>query len=189
MIVTTRSGFWVGGWGQLLRTPNCAAIIAIIGTASSFCIIHAPLLAQTMVTVEEMAETMRNECAERLKGTPSVATYIHCGIAMRMSGNNAAAVDYFSNAIGLDPSDAEAYYNRGLSYSSLTMHQQGLSDFSRAIALNSRNGDYFLARSFSYYEAHNYDHSWQDLHSAQALGADVPPPFLEELRRASGSNE
>lgn len=159
----------------------------LVGVASCFTV-HLQLMAQT---VQEMAETMQNECAELLKRPPSVATYIHCGIAMRMSGDNGAAVDYFSKAIELDPGNADAYYNRGLSYSSssLNMRQQGMSDFSKAIALDPRNGDYVLARAFSYYDAQDYDHCWQDVHSAQTLGADIPPPFIKELRRASGRNE
>jgi len=34
-----------------------------------------------------------------------------------------------------------------------------------------------------------YDKSWQDVHKAQSLGAQLAPDFLEQLRKASGRKE
>ena len=42
------------------------------------------------------------------------------------------------------------------------------------------------SRGLAYYFKKEYDKSWDDIKKAQELGHQVPPKFLDNLRKASG---
>jgi tetratricopeptide (TPR) repeat protein len=46
------------------------------------------------------------------------------------------AIEQFTEAIRLDPQDADAYGNRGLSYGELGEHQRAIKDYTEVIRLN-----------------------------------------------------
>jgi hypothetical protein len=41
-------------------------------------------------------------------------------------------------------------------------------------------------RGRAYYFKKEYDKSWDDIKKVQALGYQIPPEFLDDLRKASG---
>ena len=49
-----------------------------------------------------------------------------------------AVIGEYNKAIRLDPTDADAYYNRGVIYGDLGQHQRAIQDYSEAIALIQR---------------------------------------------------
>ncbi|MEZ4510068.1 MAG: tetratricopeptide repeat protein [Eubacteriales bacterium] len=46
----------------------------------------------------------------------------------------------FSDAILIDPEDANAYYNRGLAYASLDQNELAIADFTVAVQLDPMHG-------------------------------------------------
>lgn len=50
-------------------------------------------------------------------------------------GEHQKAIDDYSQAIDLDPSDASSFYNRGNSYSDLEQHLKAIEDFTAAIRI------------------------------------------------------
>ena len=69
---------------------------------------------------------------------------------------------------------------------SLGQHHQAISDFNKALEINSRYDEAYYCRGVTYYFTKEYDKPWDDIKKAQDLGYQVPPKFLDALRKASG---
>lgn len=74
-------------------------------------------------------------------------------------------IDVYSQAIQLNPT-AEAYYNRGLSYESLSEQQAAIGDYSAAIRLDSNYAEAYLRRGLAYIELGNKKEAIKDLRTA-----------------------
>jgi len=61
-----------------------------------------------------------------------------------------------------------------------------ISDFTKAIEINPGYAGVYYNRGFAYYFKKEYEKCWEDVHRAQALGYEIPPQFLDNLRKASG---
>ena len=92
----------------------------------------------------------------------------------------------FNKAIEINPSDADAYYNRGIAYGHKGQHDKAISDYNKALEIDPKFADAYNNRGISYFFKKEYEKAWDDVHKAQSLGHQVHPGFLKELREASG---
>ncbi|MDD5130537.1 MAG: tetratricopeptide repeat protein [Candidatus Omnitrophica bacterium] len=117
--------------------------------------------------------------------------YLSKGIASRRSGDNHAAIAFFTKAIEADQNFAEAYECRGISYGSSQINDQdkSLADFNKAIELDPNNKDFYFGRALAYYYKQDFDNTWNDVHKAETLGFIVNPGFLADLKKASGRDK
>ena len=65
----------------------------------------------------------------------------------------------------------------------------GITDFSRAIAMDPNDGITYVNRAWAYCRKQEYDLAWADVHRAEELGTPAPDVFLRELREASGRED
>lgn len=79
-----------------------------------------------------------------------------------------------------------AYINRGAAYAKKGQHDLAISEFTKAIAINPRHADAYYNRAVAYSCTGKYEETWDDVHKAQSLGAQVHPGFLKALCDASG---
>ena len=109
-------------------TPTGSAIVSLGSSSARSCYQAAEARAATVATI--------NECDLALDGGLSrsdrVATLVNRGILKMIRGNNAAAEADFDAALGIEPAQAEAWLNKGVS-----LYQRGDS---RA-AVGFRQGD------------------------------------------------
>ena len=70
--------------------------------------------------------------------------------ALAKSGETAAALDEFNQAVGLDPYNAQALYGRALIYQGNSQHDFAIADFSAANGLNPQKVEPLLGRANSY---------------------------------------
>ncbi len=96
------------------------------------------------------------------------------------------AIADFNQALALNPNYAEAYSNRGAAYLGKDLYDQAIADSNQALALNPNLAVAYTVRGAAYLGKGLYDQAWEDIYKAQSLGYQVPPQFLELLRRASG---
>lgn len=68
-------------------------------------------------------------------GEDQSQTYLMNGIQKALSGNYAGAIEAYGLSLQLVPTNAEAYYNRGVAYFSIGHIENALKDFDRTIAL------------------------------------------------------
>ena len=78
----------------------------------------------------------------------------------------------FSDAIELNPNDAETYNNRGVAYSNKGDYDRAIEDFNKVIELNPDNADAYYNRGKVYSEQSDYDRAIKDFTQAIQLKPD-----------------
>jgi tetratricopeptide (TPR) repeat protein len=104
----------------------------------------------------------------------------------KIKGQYDQAISDFTKALEINPRDAEAYVNRGNTYYLRNQYDQAISDYDKALEINPRSAGAIYDRGLAHYFKKEYDKSWDDIKKAQDLGYQVPPKFLDDLRKASG---
>ncbi len=82
--------------------------------------------------------------------------------------------------------DAKFYFNRGVANFEKGQLDQAILDFNKALEINPRYAPSYYERGYVYYLRKEYDKCWKDINKAQELGYQIPPEFLDDLRKASG---
>jgi len=121
---------------------------------------------------------------------PNLAkAYDNRGVAYAKEGSMRRAIDDFTMAIADNPDDAEAYNNRGHAYAEQGNMAQALFDYTHAIEHNAFYVKAYNNRGLIYYLLKKYDKAWEDVHTIKAVGGDVDPYFLQDLKKASGRDQ
>ena len=84
------------------------------------------------------------------------------------------AIIDFNNAIRLDESYTDAYYNRGASYASLGKYEEAISDFSKTIELDPKytNAYYFRGLANDFLGKNACDDYFQGCQLGSSLSCD-----------------
>jgi tetratricopeptide (TPR) repeat protein len=78
------------------------------------------------------------------------------------------------------------YSKMGLAYLQKKEFEQAISLFNKSLEINPRYAEAYISRGRAYYFKGEYDKFAEDIKRAQDLGHNIPPGFLEDLRKASG---
>jgi tetratricopeptide (TPR) repeat protein len=112
--------------------------------------------------------------------------YINRGLAYCQKGQYDQAISDLSKAIEINPRLPHAYNNRGWAYIKKLQYDQALSDFNKTIKIDPRFAEAYFNRAVVYFLKKKYDKSLVDVMMAQQLGYQIPPQFLDDLRKAAG---
>ena len=116
--------------------------------------------------------------------------YYSRGMAYRQKGQYDQAISDYTKAIETDPKLAMAYNNRGIAYEHKGQYDQAMADCTKAIEIDPKLAvAYYNRGRIFYYFKKEYDKSWEDVKRAQNLDYQVPPKFLEDLRKVSGTQK
>ena len=108
------------------------------------------------------------------------------GFAYCQIGQYDQAILDFSKAIEINPRLAHAYNNRGWAYIKKWQYDHAISDFNKTIEIDPRFVEAYFHRAIVYFLVEEYDKSLLDVIKAQKLGCQIPPKFLDDLRKAVG---
>jgi tetratricopeptide (TPR) repeat protein len=79
------------------------------------------------------------------------------------------AIDYFNDAVALDSSYADTYYNRGICYTYLLKPNKAVEDYSKAIKLQPKFLAAYQERASIYYVVGEYNLGIKDINFALQL--------------------
>lgn len=83
-------------------------------------------------------------------------------------GNDKAAVEFFKEAIRLDPQRNDYYFNISVSYCELGEYAEALTSINKALAMDNENGAYYYTRGRIYLLSADKDKAMDDfIHSAR----------------------
>ncbi|WP_372364628.1 tetratricopeptide repeat protein [Candidatus Uabimicrobium sp. HlEnr_7] len=91
------------------------------------------------------------------------------GYITSISGATKKSLEYYDRQIQRNPSDIEAYNNRGLLYSENKEYQKALEDFNRALTINSNYSDCYNNRGLLFLEQGKYSKALADFNKALQL--------------------
>ncbi len=104
------------------------------------------------------------------------------GIIEGKSGVPQKAIDYFGEAIRIDPKFVLAYYNRAITLQQVGDEQRAIRDYSEAIRLEPHFADAYAGRGAAYENLKQYDRAIKDYSEAIRL---APTVGLIHANRAS----
>jgi tetratricopeptide (TPR) repeat protein len=116
----------------------------------------------------------------KLAGKDLAVVYVNRGIAHRFKDNKAGSMADFTEAIRLDPNNADAFYNRAAEYRGGSGDRAlalAIADFDAVIRLDPRHTGALYSRGFAYHTKGDYDRAIADYNEAIRLGyksADGP---------------
>ena len=87
------------------------------------------------------------------------------------------AIAYYSEAILLEPHDADAYNNRGLAYHAKGDNDRAMMDFDQAIQLNPQDAQAYNNRGMVYKDKGDYEKAIADYDQAIQLDAKLVPAY------------
>ena len=97
------------------------------------------------------------------------------------------AISDYGKVIEMEPDQAQAYTSRAFLYLIKSNFDQALSDYSQAIEIEPGRAELYNNRAVVYFNKKEYAKSWEDVHRAETLGYKVPPGFIEQLKKDSGT--
>ena len=106
--------------------------------------------------------------------TPSAQDYFDAGRSADANSNLSLAIQDFTQAIRLDPSDAKAYFHRGNVYFELGDLDRAAQDYAQAINLNPQYAEAYRDRGRTYVESKNWQQALADLEKYLELAPNAP---------------
>lgn len=96
-----------------------------------------------------------------------------------MMGNADRAIPDCTQAIRLDPNDADFYHSRGLAYSQKGDEDRAIADYNQAIRLGLKGENVYINRGLSYVEKAEFDRAIADFDEAIQLNPREPRAFVD----------
>lgn len=132
--------------------------MAMLGTLSL--VFPLPLLAQDMVDSERSLP---------LLGDHPLEERLIDGMDEGIKKNYRGAIAIFTELILLDPTYADAYFNRGIARTRIADYQGAIADHSQAITLNPQLAEAYKARGKIYWQLGDQSQAIADLETALNL--------------------
>ncbi len=104
--------------------------------------------------------------------------YLIKGVNLSIQGRFAESIDFFNEAIKLDPSFAMAFYNRGIAKAVLYQYQAAIDDYSQAIKMNPIFLDAFVNRGILRVRLNQYQAAIDDCTIAIKLDSNCTDAFF-----------
>jgi|GEM_PF-1128152 len=112
--------------------------------------------------------------------TPTAESFIQQGDQAAQGGDYQQAITFYTQAIQLDPSNALAYYKRGLAYAQSEDQPAAILDYNQALALNPQYAPAYSARAAAYLELDGLALALDDV--ARGITVDATYAPLYQLR-------
>ncbi len=126
------------------------------------------------------------DCNKAIELDPKHAeAYNNRGIAYLKKGNFDQAISDCNKVTEINPKHADVYNTRGNAYLSKGDIDQALSDYNKAIEINPKHANVYNNRAMAYFKKEQYIKSWEDVHTAEALGRKINPELIKALKKIS----
>jgi tetratricopeptide (TPR) repeat protein len=102
----------------------------------------------------------------------SVKEYLAQGLMHHINGDFDQAIAACTNAIQLDPNDANVYFFRGSAYLNKGDYDSAIADFTQAIQLNPNNSMIYCNRGVAYAGKGDFDRTAEDIDTVLRLDPD-----------------
>jgi tetratricopeptide (TPR) repeat protein len=135
-------------------------------------------------------ETAISEFTRACRKNPEHAdAYYNRGLVYVAIGQTGKAISDFTEVIEIIPEFVEAYIHKGKIHVTMRQYDQAIQDFTKAIEIAPERAEIYFRRALACFAQGKYDDAWQDVHKIQSMELTIPPGFLYNLRRVSGTEQ
>ena len=103
---------------------------------------------------------------------------LEAGFAAHNQANYTAAISYYTEAIRLRPTFADAYYNRGISFFKQKEYKKAIIDFNETLYWSPADAMAYFWRAETYYALKNYEQAEKNYVLAEQYKIPTPELFL-----------
>jgi len=111
------------------------------------------------------------------KRADTFAEYFDVGCKRYQEGDLKGAVEAYTEAIALKPEEIRSYFNRGIAYIELHMHDKAIEDYSTVIAMNPDYSEAYNNRGWAYLQKGLFDPSIRDCNQALRLDPNMASAY------------
>jgi tetratricopeptide (TPR) repeat protein len=104
-------------------------------------------------------------------------SFLDRGIEQLSQQDYRGAIDFFSQAIALDPYNVEALYRRGLAYVKIGNFHGAVFDYSDALKIDNNRLELYYARAFVRLQLQNFSGALTDIEAAIVLNFNYAPSY------------
>lgn len=122
------------------------------------------------------------------RGLKSSYTYLLLGDAVSATGDKMLAIKYYSQAVNIDPTDAECYFNRALDYIDLGEARLAINDLTKAISISPGYSDAYAYRAIAHELMNNTELAQIDWARARELGSECTEQYSDAAAFAQQSS-
>jgi tetratricopeptide (TPR) repeat protein len=116
-------------------------------------------------------------------GAQSAEEWLTQGDVSFKKGDFTAALSSYTEAVGIDGTNPEAFRKRGSAYGRLELYDEAIADFTRAIELLPTDAAAYYGRGINYYSLGQNDLALPDFKAACELGDELACKIYGILRR------
>jgi regulator of sirC expression with transglutaminase-like and TPR domain len=159
---------WIGNWKDGARAGQGIDIASngSVTTGNWDNNTHSSTSIETPAILQEQSSNM-----------DAAKTHLDRGEAFLERGEGDSAIREFTEAIRLNPNNAEAYYYRGFVYGMNNDYERAIADFTQAIRLNPNNAEAYNYRGFSYGMKDDYKSAIADFTQAIRLNSNYAEAY------------
>ena len=92
-------------------------------------------------------------------------------------GDLRKAIDEYTQAIEFEPEDIRCYFNRGIIYSKMELHDKAINDYNKVISLNPDYAEAYNNRGWSFFQKSLFDRAIQDCNRALLLDPNMATAY------------
>jgi tetratricopeptide (TPR) repeat protein len=108
----------------------------------------------------------------------TVYKQLEAGFEAHNQANYTAAISYYTEAIRLRPTFADAYYNRGISFFKQKEYKKAIIDFNETLYWSPADAMAYFWRAETYYALKNYEQAEKNYVLAEQYKIPTPELFL-----------
>ncbi|MCG8697111.1 MAG: tetratricopeptide repeat protein, partial [Bacteroidales bacterium] len=110
----------------------------------------------------------------------SVKKHVKAADEFMEKGKFEDARNQYSQAININPKDAELYTLRGKALNKMELHAEALEDFKRAAVFDEKDGDIYFYIGYTYNRLGQYDSAYTALNQASAKKTGIETIYSEK---------
>lgn len=114
-------------------------------------------------------EPMLHDTKEGHKRADTFAEWFDTGCKRYQEGDLKGAIEAYTEAIALKPEEIRSYFNRGIAYIELHMHDKAIDDYNTVIAMNPDYSEAYNNRGWAYLQKGLFDPAIRDCNKALTL--------------------
>jgi tetratricopeptide (TPR) repeat protein len=107
-------------------------------------------------------------------------TFAECfdtGSKRYQEGDLKGSVEAYTEAISLKPEEIRSYFNRGIAYIELNMHDKAIDDYNTVIAMNPYYAEAYNNRGWAYLQKGLFDSAIRDCNKALNLDPNIATAY------------
>ncbi len=144
-------------------------LFALVALVNYFVFVHLRPIDKKGATLHDIKEGH--------KRADTFAEWFDTGCKRYQEGDLKGSIEAYTEAIALKPEEIRSYFNRGIAYIELHMHDKAIDDYNTVIAMNPDYSEAYNNRAWAYLQKGLFDPAIRDCNKALNLDPNMATAY------------